>query len=121
MHTLIDLRGNIPCFIRITHGKTGDVTVLDHLPVEPALYVMDKGYIDFRRLHAFTRQMAFLITRAKRKTDCTRRDSRPVLGPLVFAAMSPSCSKAAERRISIQLRCVASRTTTRNTADDWCF
>ena len=55
------------------------MTVLDHLPVEPgAFYVMDKGYIDFRRLHAFTRQMAFFITRAKRKTDCTRRESRPV-------------------------------------------
>jgi transposase len=79
MHTLIDLRGNIPCFIRITHGKTADVTVLDHLPVEPgAFYVMDKGYIDFRRLHAFTRQMAFFITRAKSNTDYTRRESRPV-------------------------------------------
>ena len=79
MHTLIDLRGNIPCFIRITHGKTADVTVLDHLPVEPgAFYVMDKGYIDFRRLHAFTRQMAFFITRARSKTDYTRRESRRV-------------------------------------------
>jgi hypothetical protein len=48
LHTLIDLRGNIPCFIRITHGKTADVTVLDHLPIEPgAFYMMDKGYIDF--------------------------------------------------------------------------
>jgi transposase len=79
MHTLIDLRGNIPCFIRITHGKTADVTVLDHLPIEPgAFYVMDKGYIDFRRLHAFTRQMAFFITRAKSNTDYTRRESRLV-------------------------------------------
>jgi len=79
MHTLIDLRGNIPCFIRITHGKTHDVTVLDHLPIEPgAFYVMDKGYIDFGRLHAFTRQMAFFITRAKRNLDYTRRASRAV-------------------------------------------
>jgi hypothetical protein len=79
LHTLIDLRGNIPCFIRITHGKTHDVTVLDHLPIEPgAFYVMDKGYIDFGRLHAFTRQMAFFITRAKRNLDCNRRESRVV-------------------------------------------
>jgi IS4 transposase len=79
MHTLIDLRGNIPCFIRITHGKTHDVTVLDHLPIEPgAFYVMDKGYIDFGRLHGFTRQMAFFITRAKRNLDYTRRESRVV-------------------------------------------
>jgi hypothetical protein len=79
LHTLIDLRGNIPCFIRITHGKTHDVTVLDHLPIEPgAFYVMDKGYIDFGRLHGFTRQMAFFITRAKRNLDCARRESRVI-------------------------------------------
>jgi hypothetical protein len=79
LHTLIDLRGNIPCFIRITHGKTADVTVLDHLPIEPgAFYMMDKGYIDFGRLYAFTRQMAFFVTRAKRNLDCYRRESRVV-------------------------------------------
>jgi hypothetical protein len=79
LHTLIDLRGNIPCFIRITHGKTHDVTVLDHLPIEPgAFYMMDKGYIDFGRLYAFTRQMAFFVTRAKKNLDCYRRESRAV-------------------------------------------
>ena len=79
LHTLIDLRGNIPCFIRITHGKTADVTVLDHLPIEPgAFYMMDKGYIDFGRLYAFTRQMAFFVTRAKKNLDCYRRESRVV-------------------------------------------
>ena len=79
LHTLIDLRGNIPCFIRITHGKTADVTVLDHLPIEPgAFYMMDKGYIDFDRLYAFTRQMAFFVTRAKKNLDCYRRESRVV-------------------------------------------
>jgi hypothetical protein len=79
LHTLIDLRGNIPCFIRITHGKTADVTVLDHLPIEPgAFYMMDKGYIDFGRLYAFTRQMAFFVTRAKKNLDCYRRESRAV-------------------------------------------
>lgn len=79
LHTLIDLRGNIPCFIRITHGKTHDVTVLDHLPVEPgAFYMMDKGYIDFTRLHAFTRQMAFFVTRAKKNLDFYRSESREV-------------------------------------------
>jgi IS4 transposase len=79
LHTLIDLRGNIPCFIRITHGKTHDVTVLDHLPIEPgAFYMMDKGYIDFGRLHVFTRRMAFFVTRAKKNLDCYRRESRVV-------------------------------------------
>jgi len=79
LHTLIDLRGNIPCFIRITHGKTHDVTVLDHLPIEPgAFYMMDRGYIDFGRLHAFTRQLAFFVTRAKKNLNCYRRESRVV-------------------------------------------
>jgi len=79
LHTLIDLRGNIPCFIRITHGKTADVNVLDHLPIEPgAFYMMDRGYIDFERLYAITRQLAFFVTRAKRNIDYSRRESRVV-------------------------------------------
>jgi len=79
LHTLLDLRGNIPCFISITHGKTHDVTVLDHLPIEPgSFYMMDKGYIDFGRLHAFTRQYAFFVTRAKKNLDYYRRESRAV-------------------------------------------
>ena len=79
LHTLIDLRGSIPCFIRITHGKTADVNVLDHLPVEPgAFYMMDRGYIDFARLYVITQRLAFFVTRAKRNIDCIRRESRVV-------------------------------------------
>jgi len=79
LHTLIDLQGNIPCFIRITQGKTHDVTVLDHLPIEPgAFYMMDRGYVDFARLHRFTCQMAFFVTRAKKNIDFYRRESRKV-------------------------------------------
>jgi transposase len=79
LHTLVDLRGNIPCFVRITHGKTHDVTVLDHLPIEAgAFYVMDRGYIDFGRLHRFTTCSAFFLTRAKRGLDFTRRSRREV-------------------------------------------
>jgi len=79
LHTLLDLRGNIPCFIRVTHGKTADVTVLDHLPLEPgAFYVMDRGYVDFARLHRFTQQAAFFVTRAKKKLDYSRRVSHHV-------------------------------------------
>ena len=79
LHTLLDLRGNIPCFVRISHGKTHDVTVLDHLPIEPgSFYVMDRGYVDFRRLHRFTTCSAFFVTRAKRGLDFTRRARRPV-------------------------------------------
>jgi Transposase DDE domain/Domain of unknown function (DUF4372) len=79
LHTLLDLRGNIPTFVRITHGKTHDVTVLDHLPIVPgAFYVMDRGYVDFRRLHRFTTGSAFFVTRAKRGLDFTRRARRRV-------------------------------------------
>jgi len=79
LHTLLDLRGNIPTFVRITHGKTHDVTVLDHLPIEPgAFYVMDRGYVDFRRLYRFTTCAAFFMTRAKRGLDYTRRAGRRV-------------------------------------------
>ena len=79
LHTLLDLRGNIPCFVLITHGKTHDVTVLDQLPVEPgAFYVMDRGYIDYARLYALTTRAAFFVTRAKRNIDCTRRSRRRV-------------------------------------------
>jgi hypothetical protein len=78
-HTLLDLRGNIPCFVRVSHGKTADVTVLDHLPIEPgAFYVMDRGYIDFQRLYRFTTSSAFFVTRGKRGLDFTRRAHRPV-------------------------------------------
>jgi len=79
LHTLIDLHGNIPCFIRITQGKTSDVTILDHLPIEPgAFYMMDRGYIDFARLYRITQQMAFFVTRAKRKMDYRRNSYRHI-------------------------------------------
>ena len=79
LHTLLDLRGNIPCFVLITDGKTSDVTVLDKLVIEPGtFYVKDRGYIDFARLHRFTRNMAFFVTRAKRNMDYSRRCDRPV-------------------------------------------
>src|SRR5215210_7894546 len=64
LHTLLDLRGNIPGFMHVSHGKTHDVTVLDQLPIEPgAFYVMDRGYVDFQRLYRFTIAAAFFVTR----------------------------------------------------------
>jgi hypothetical protein len=79
LHTLLDLRGNIPCFVHISHGKMHDVNVLDQLPIEAgAFYVMDRGYVDFQRLHRFTRSGAFFVTRGKRNLDCTRRSRRRV-------------------------------------------
>jgi hypothetical protein len=79
LHTLLDLRGNIPCFIRVSHGKTHDVTILDQLPVEPgAFYIMDKAYTDFARLYRLSQHAAFFVTRAKRNLDYTRRASHVI-------------------------------------------
>ena len=79
LHTLLDLRGNIPCFIRVSTGKMHDVNILDELPVEPgAFYVMDKAYVDFMRLYRLHRQSAFFVTRAKKNLDCKRRKSHAV-------------------------------------------
>lgn len=79
LHTLIDLRGNIPCFVHISPGKLHDVNALDHLPIEPgAFYVMDRGYVDFQRLYRFETGKAFFVTRAKRNLDFRRRTRRPI-------------------------------------------
>jgi hypothetical protein len=79
LHTLLDLRGSIPCFVHISHGKMHDVMALDLLPIEPgAFYVMDRGYVDFQRLYRFTQGSAFFVTRGKRNLDCTRRERRTV-------------------------------------------
>ncbi|MDP1905133.1 MAG: IS4 family transposase [Pseudomonadota bacterium] len=78
MHTLLDLRGNIPTFIHISDGKMGDVKVLDLLPVEAgAFYVMDRGYLDFDRLFTMHQTGAFFVTRAKRGMNARRVYSAP--------------------------------------------
>ena len=73
MHTLLDLRGNIPSFIHISDGKLHDVNVLDILlPEAGAIYVMDRGYLDFERLHTLHMANAFFVTRAKSNLDARR-------------------------------------------------
>ena len=79
MHTLLDLHGNIPTFIRITAGKVHDVNILDEfLPEAGAFYVMDRGYVDFRRLFVFTLCSAFFVVRTKKNVLLQRRYSHPV-------------------------------------------
>jgi hypothetical protein len=78
MHTLLDLRGNIPSFIHISDGKLADVHGFDLLTPEPgAIYVIDRGYVDFARLHAMHRTGAFFVTRAKSNMNFHRRYSAP--------------------------------------------
>ena len=79
MHTLLDLHGNIPTFIRITEGKVHDVNILDEiLPEAGAFYVMDRGYLDFERLYGFTLSAAFFVVRTKSNILLQRRYSHPV-------------------------------------------
>ena len=79
MHTLLDLRGSIPTFIRITDGKVHDVNILDEIQIETgAFYVMDRGYVDFKRLYVFTLHSAFFVVRTKSNVLLQRRYSRPV-------------------------------------------
>lgn len=79
LHTLLDLRGNIPTFIRVTGGLVSDLRLLDELIPEPgAIYIMDRGYTNFARLHRFTRAHASFVIRAKRDLRFKRRYSHPV-------------------------------------------
>ena len=80
LHTLLDLRGSIPAFISISHGKKADVRILDELVLEPgSFYVMDRGYVDFRRLYCFVLAAAFFVTRSKSGIQFNRLESCPML------------------------------------------
>jgi len=79
LHTLLDLRGNIPTFIHISDGKLHDVNVLDILIPEPgAYYVMDRGYLDYKRLHQLNQVAAFFVIRAKSNLQFRRIYSHPI-------------------------------------------
>jgi hypothetical protein len=79
LHTLLDLRGNIPTFIHISDGKLHEVNILDQLVPEPgAFYVMDRGFLDFARLYRFHQAGSFFVTRAKSNTKAQRRYSHRV-------------------------------------------
>jgi transposase len=79
MHTLLDLRGNIPSFIAITDGKVHDVNILDMLIIEPgSFYIMDRGYVDFDRLFHIHKAQGFFVTRGKSNLSFQRQYSRPI-------------------------------------------
>jgi len=79
LHTLLDLRGNIPTFIHISDGKVHEVNILDQLLPEPgAFYIMDRGFLDFERLYRFHQAGSFFVTRAKSNLKVQRRYSHPV-------------------------------------------
>ena len=84
-HTMLDLRVGIPVFMRVSHAKTADMNILDHIPFQAgAFYVVDRGYIDFARFYRIHLIGAFFITRAKRRMDyrVRRRLSVEINGPV---------------------------------------
>jgi hypothetical protein len=79
LHTLLDLRGNIPTFIHISDGKVHEVNILDRLLPEPgAFYIMDRGFLDFERLYRFHEAGSFFVTRGKSNLKVQRRYSHPI-------------------------------------------
>jgi IS4 transposase len=79
LHTLLDLRGNLPTFIHISDGKMHDVNILDEITFEAsAIYLMDKGYLDFARLYRLHLAQAYFVTRAKTNLAFARIQARKV-------------------------------------------
>jgi len=79
MHTLLDLRGSIPTTVCVNEGRTHEVNWLDHLAFESnAIYIMDRGYLDFARLHTIEQAQAFFVIRAKERLNYCRLHSQPV-------------------------------------------
>jgi transposase len=79
VHTLLDLQGNIPTFVRITDGKVHDVNILDEISFEPgSYYIMDRAYVDFSRLNEIDNNQSYFVTRAKSNLDYKRRYSHEI-------------------------------------------
>ena len=80
LHTLLDLRGNLPSFIKITDGKVHDVNILDDLIPEPgSYYIMDRGYLDFARLYRLNQFCSFFVIRSKANLKFRRIYSHPIV------------------------------------------
>lgn len=92
LHTLLDMRGSIPTFICIFDGTIHDVNILDALPREPgAFYVMDRGYLDYARLHTISQATGFFVIRAKSNLKCRRVYSHHIDRSTGLSTTKPSC------------------------------
>ena len=121
MHTLLDLRGNIPSFIHISDGKLHDVHALDMLlPEAGAIYVVDRGYVDFARLYVLHQAGAFFVTRAKSNIDAHRVYSAPTdrSNPASFATRPSPWTASTPVRITPNF-CGASASRTPSPARRW--
>ena len=110
LHTLLDLCGNIPCFIHVSEGSLNEVNTLDLLTVEPgAYYVMDRGFVDFARLYRFHTGQAFFIIRGKEGLDFRVVESRPADAERGVNAdqIIRLCGPLSRRRYPVPLRRVS--------------
>ncbi len=109
LHTLLTLQGSFPTLVIITSGKVHDVNILDELPFEAgAFYIMDRGYLDFARLHRIHGHGAFFVTRAKTNFQFRRRYSRPVKKRLGSVSIRRLLCKASTLVAAIPMPCGAS-------------
>ena len=123
LHTLLDLRGNIPAFIHVSEAKLHDVNILDLLVPEPgAFYVMDRGYVDFKRLFLLHRLGAFFVVRAKSNIKFRRRYSAAADRSTGIRCDQTIVLTGLKRAASAILsRCAESGITMRNRTGDWTF
>ena len=120
MHTLLDLRGSIPAFIRVTTGDTHDVHMLDQIAPEPgAFYVMDRGYLDFARLYRLHQAGAFFVTRAKSNLDANAFTRPLPAAPRASSPIRRSLSTATSATATIRATCAASASATQPPARRW--
>ena len=119
LHTLLDLRGNIPTFIHITDGKTHQVNVLDQLLPEPgAFYIVDRGFLDFERLYRFHEAGSFFVIRGKSNLKIQRRYSQPVDRTTGVICDQTVVLTGFYSHKGFDTRCVASVTKTPRPAND---
>ena len=107
LHTLIDIRGSIPLFIHISDGKMHDVNILDILHIEPgAIYLIDRGYIDYKRLYTITSNNANFVTRCKSNMQCRRLYSHPsdIINGIHYDQTIMLSSKSAQEKYPDKMR-----------------
>src|SRR5256712_1355340 len=122
LHTLLTLQGNFPTVVIITPGSVHDVNILDQLIYEAgSFYIMDRGYLDFARLHRIQQHSAFFVTRAKKNFRCQRRYSHPVDKSTGLRFDQTVVLSGFTLNGLIRKRCAALAIAIRKRARRWCF
>jgi Transposase DDE domain len=122
LHTLLGLRSSIPSVVIVTGDRSTKSTILDQLIWEPgAIYLMDRGYLDFRRLYRIQLSGAFFVTRAKKRFDCRRLYSQAIDRRRVCNAIRSWCSTIPCRNEATPNDCAGCATSMARVKNVWCF